>query len=126
MVSRGRGILYIAEFPPRPIITNTSFESNSIAIYWQSNDAIEYYRIRYNFVIRECTSEASMSTQSRQVNTTNKSNIILNSLNNEIEEDSDYNISLIAINSTQKSQAIMIMNATKEAGTHMLNQILYY
>ena len=88
------------------------FESNSITIKWQRDDAAEHYEIQYNFTIRECTS--IMSMQSRQVNTTNKTNF---TLRGGIEEDSDYNIILTAVNSHGSSQADVIMNATKEAGT---------
>lgn len=106
---------HVAVPPSHPVITNTSFGSNSIAINWQRDDAVEYYQIQYNFTIRECKFSSKVNMQNRTVNTT-KSGIVLNGPSDGIEEDSDYNISLIAINSNGNSQANMIMNTTKEAG----------
>ena len=105
-------LFFIDGYPSFPIITSTLFESNSITINWKMDDTAERYEIQYNFTIRECTS--IMSTQSRQVNTTNKTNF---TLRERIEEDSDYYISLTAVNSNGSSQADVITNKTKEAGT---------
>ena len=43
---------------------------------------------------------------------------IHNSTNLPVEEDSDYNISLISVNSNVSSPATIVIGATKEAGMH--------
>jgi hypothetical protein len=73
-----------------------------------------YYELQYNFTIRECDSELNMNTM--QVDMTNDTSIVLNDIDNGVEEDSDYNILLSAVNGTGKSQAPIIMNMTKAAG----------
>ena len=46
----------------------------------------------------------------------NESNITLNDIDDGVEENSDFNILLTAINPTGRSQAPTISNRTKEAG----------
>ena len=102
----------------QPSITNQSFESNIITIYWKQNDAVESYRIQYNFTIRQCANEmATQITNDELNNITERNNYTIhNAASLPVEEDSNYNISLIAVNSDVRSPAAIIMNTTKEAG----------
>ena len=100
------------------MITNHSFESNSIAIYWEQDDLARSYKIQYNFTIRECADEMATLVTSHELSVTmNRNNYtIRNSADMPVEEDSDYNISLIAINSNVSSPAVIIIGTTKQAG----------
>jgi hypothetical protein len=90
---------------------STLFESTTISIYWQRDDTVMYYELQYTFTIREC---GNMNTV--QVDMINDTSIVLNGTDNGVEEDGDYNILLIAVNSTGTSQAPIILNTTKAAG----------
>lgn len=46
----------------------------------------------------------------------NESNITLNDIDDGVEEDSDFNILLTAVNANERSQAPIISNRTEEAG----------
>ena len=101
-----------------PTITNYSIESNSIAIYWEQDDLAQSYKIQYNFTIRECADEMATLITSHELNETmNRNNYtIRNSADMPVEEDSDYNISLVAVNSDVSSPAAIIIGTTKQAG----------
>ena len=101
----------------QPSITNQSFDSNFIAIYWKQDNVVESYKIQYNFTIKQCADE--MDYESNEIILAG--NIYNYTIHNEtsmrVEENSVYNISVIAVNSDVSSPAAIIMNATKEAGT---------
>jgi hypothetical protein len=107
-----------------PTITTHSFESDSITIYWEEDDIVESYKIQYNFTIRECADEmARLVTSSSELSEIMERNsyTIHNSTNMPVEEDSDYNISVIAVNSDVSSPAAIIMGTTKQAGIIIMN-----
>jgi hypothetical protein len=99
-----------------PNIINHSFESDSITIYWTQDDTVKSYKIQYNFTIRECTDEMDTPVTNHEIMERNNYTIH-NSTNMPVEEDSDYNISLVAINSDVSSPAAIIRGRTKQAGT---------
>ena len=49
-----------------------------------------------------------------------RNNYTINSTNALVEEDSDYNISLVAVNSNISSPATVIMGTTKQAGISIM------
>ena len=109
--------IYIFYVVSSPMITNHSFESNSIAIYWEQDDLAQSYKIQYNFTIRECADEMASLVTSHELSETMRNNYtICNGINMPVEEDSDYNISLIAVNSNVNSPAAIIIGTTKQAG----------
>ena len=105
-----------------PSTTNYSFESDSIAIYWKRDDAVESYKIQYNFTMRECANEVNTHVTNNKLNKIQimerNNYTIHNSTDLPVEEDSDYQISLIAVISNVSSPAAVIMGTTKEAGMH--------
>lgn len=103
--------------PLPPVITETSFESTSISISWQDDDTVDHYEIQYNFTVRECANDMDMQITSigPQMIMAN-SYVLLNGTETRVEEDSNYSISLTAVNSIGKSQATIITNMTLEAG----------
>ena len=111
--------IYIFYVVSSPTITNYFFESNSITIYWEQDDLAQSYKIQYNFTIRECADEMATLITSHELNETmNRNNYtIRNSADMPVEEDSDYNISLIAVNSNVNSPAAIINGTTKQTGT---------
>ena len=107
----------------QPSITNHSFESDFVAIYWEQGDAVESYKIQYSYTIRQCTNDSEMVTQvidyKLNILKARNSYTIHNSASTPVEEDSDYKISLIAVNSNVSSPAAVIVNTTKEAGMYV-------
>ena len=107
----------------QPSITNQSFESDSVVIYWEQDNAVESYKIQYSFTIRECTGDSEMAiphTNDKLKMTMARNHYTIhNSANTPVEEDSDYNISLIAVNSDVSSPVAVIMGTTKEAGIYV-------
>ena len=109
-----------------PTITNYSFESNSIAIYWEQDDLAQSYKLQYNFTIRQCADEmATLVTSHELSGTMNRNNYTIhNSADMQVEEDSDYNISLIAVNSNVSSPAATIIGTTKQASMIIISCIM--
>ena len=103
----------------QPSITNHSFGSDYIAIYWEQDDAVESYKIQYNFTIRECANEMITHVTNNELNEIQRNNYTIhNGTNVPVEEDSYYNISLVAVYSGVSSPAAVVMGTTKEAGMH--------
>ena len=109
-----------------PIITNYSFESNSITIYWEQDDLATSYTIQYNFTIRECADEmAGLDIEQELSGIMEKNNYtIRNGTNMRVEEDSDYNVSLVAVNSNVSSPATIIIGTTKQTGIIIISYIM--
>ena len=112
----------------QPLITNQSlFESKSITLYWEQDNAaaVESYKIQYSYTIRQCANE--MNTDSEVTDELNKIQIMARNnytiRDSTVEEDSDYNISLVAVNSNVSSPADTIMGTTKQAGMHVCTQL---
>ena len=115
--------IYIFYVVSSPVITNYSFESNSIAIYWEQDDLAQSYKIQYNFTIRECADKMTRLVTSHEL--MNRNNYTIhNSADIPVEEDSDYNISLIAVNSNVNSPAATIIGTTKQAGIIIISCIM--
>ena len=89
---------------------------NFIALYWEQDDAVKFYKIQYNFTIRECADEMARQVTNHELSEIMRNNYTINSTNVPVEEDSDYNISLVAVNSNVSSPATVIMGTTKQAG----------
>ena len=71
--------------------------------------------------MRECANEVNTHVTNNKLNKIQimeRNNYTINNTNVPVEEDSDYNISLIAVNSYVSSPAAVIMGTTKEAGMH--------
>ena len=89
-------------------------DSTSINITWTTKDIdiVHGYEIQYNYSIRECQSNSEVM------------NVLINDGNvngytlYDVEEDSDFTISLIAINPAGKSRATTETATTLQAGTY--------
>ena len=87
-------------------MTATSTQANSLHLEWSQSDgadAVESYKINYNFIVNECqdgynSSIYLMDGSLRSYNITNSSDHL-------VEEDSTYNITLTAVNSVTSSEA---------------------
>ena len=113
----------------QPSITNQSFDSNFIAIYWKQDNVVESYKIQYNFTIKQCADEMDAQVtnyyESNEIILARNNYTIHNETSMRVEENSVYNISVIAVNSDVSSPAAIIMNATKEAGIILLSTSTY-
>ena len=85
-------------------------------ISWISNekDVIHSYILQYSYSIRECESTSDVFDIS--IHGYNRSYIL-----NQLEEDSVFNISLVAINPAGRSEAATIVVTTLNAGERNFN-----
>jgi hypothetical protein len=100
--------------PSQPIDLSTSVGSTNIEITWSTrdDDIVDGYQVQYDYHIRQCPNNTP-----GMMNSTNISNS-KNSHNLEhLEEDSEFNISLIAFNPAGRSEAANVVATTAPSGT---------
>ena len=108
---------------PSPTGFMASALSTSINLTWdqpQGADAVDYYEIRYNFTINECNEDNDHSYRSVLVNVSNSSSRsynLVDGADTPVEEDSMYYVTLVAVNSKVRSEAVSLMTTTLQAGT---------
>ncbi len=87
----------------------TATQENSLHLEWQQSDgadAVESYIINYCFTVNECRDEDHSSCFTIYLNDgTLRSYNITDSSDHIVEEDSTYNITLIAVNNVTVSKA---------------------
>jgi hypothetical protein len=91
-------------------VTTTATQANSLHLEWRQfdgADAVESYELNYCFIVNECRDEhhSSCCTDQLRIDGSLRSYNITNSSNHIVEEDSTYNITLIAVNSVTVSEA---------------------
>ena len=107
------GSIFIIGRPSQPIGLNASVGSTFINLTWsrRENDTVHGYELLYDYSINECQNNTGMMTITQISNTTNSLNL------EHLEEDSEFNISLIAFNPAGRSEPATIMATTSPSGT---------
>ena len=98
-------------------------DSTFINVTWtkKDNDIVHSYELQYNYSIRECRSKSDVINVS-----INSGNNITNSYTlYNVEEDSDFTISLVAINPAGRSEAATKVTTTLQTGmcVHVIFQM---
>ena len=112
--------------PSSPMISETKFESNNINISWNKDVTVDHYNIQYNVTILECAGEISAMQNGNyksSVMTVNSSFYVINGSVNRTEENSNYTISITAVNTKPirvKSEPTITTIMTEEAGNYKL------
>ena len=103
--------------PSRPNELTTSSDSTFINITWTNgaNSVVHEYELHYSYHIRECQ-DNSVIMDSTRIDNSTKSYTLTN-----LEEDSKFNISLIASNPAGESEPATITATTSTAGTENLS-----
>ena len=110
--------IHAVDFPAKPNITKVSSTSTSINITWTQNltsDA-NSFEIEYNFTISQCPDLGVLNGSLRIDNSSVRHYTLLNSSATPVEEDSNYTISLRAVNMAGNSEAAVYRTTTLEAG----------
>ena len=115
--------VFVVGSPSQPIGMNASVGSTVVNITWskRSNDIVHQYELQYSYRIRECLNNSGTSNITELSNSSRS-----HTLENQ-EEDSDFTISLFAINPAGKSEAATVMATTLPSGasnTAVKNSIL--
>ena len=106
------GSVFVVGSPSQPIRLNTSVGPIFVNITWsiRGGDIVYGYELQYNYHIRQCPNIGMMNS----IQITNKTNY--HTLEH-LEEDSEFNISLIAFNPAGRSEPATIMATTLPSGT---------
>ena len=91
----------------------------SITLTWMQpgGPEVESYEINYSYILNECSGVRDPQVTVTLSNSSLRSYTIENGPETPVEEDSEYSISLIAINSVGRSPASDTRVTTDEAGT---------
>ena len=99
-----------------PVLMDATATSTTIALSWtQSGSSVDSYTVSYNYTIRRCGS--GPVSGSEEISDGNARNFNLTGL----EEDSDYTITLTAINLAGQLTSNQISTNTKSAGLSKLS-----
>ena len=116
----------IVGIPSQPTNLTAVPGSTSINVSWISHeeDVIQNYVLQYSYSIRECDNSSDVVNVS--VDDSENSHMLF-----PLEEDSDFNISLVAINPAGRSEAATVMVTTLTAGKskvykHQISSIYWY
>ena len=104
--------------------------ATSISLTWDQTEgaeAVDRYEISYSYVVGECVSDGSEPTN-RPVTVTmidgsQRSYNIMDSYATPVEEDSQYTISIKAINLVNSSVAVNVSTTTQPAGLNMCSKL---
>ena len=101
-----------------PVLLNGTATSTTIALSWtQSGSSVDSYTVSYNYTIRMCGSDPM--SRSKDISDGNARSFTLTDL----EEDSDYTITLTAISTAGQLNSNQISATTDTAGTLMLMKL---
>ena len=114
--------------PPPNLMVSPSSLATSISLTWahpQGGEAVDGYEITYTFQINECVREGNTAPVSPTMvilnNGPQRSYTIMNSSDTLVEEDSDYTITITAVNSVGRSAPSNIAStSTAQAGNVFL------
>ena len=101
-------------------------EATSISITWHQaeGDMVDFYEIEYNFSVNAypefCDRRSTDPITVVVSGSTVQSYTFSNSITTPVEEDSNYSISLTAVNSAGRSKPAKVKPSTQQAGTWML------
>ena len=107
----------------------TQFLATSISVTWDQPlgaDAVEGFEINYSYVIRECIRDGDNFPIPPVTVTLNNGSwrnyTIMDGFNSPVEEDSDYTISMTAVNSVGRSMpSNIVMTRTAFAGECLIS-----
>ena len=104
------------------MIVMTSAKATSITVLWQQaeGDVVESYEIEYNFSVNAypgfCDRSSTNPTTAVVRDSATWSYTLSNSVMTPVEEDSNYSISLTAVNSAGRSEPAKVKSTTQQAG----------
>ena len=106
------GSIFVIGRPSQPIELNASIGSTFINITWsrRENDTVHGYELQYEYSINECQNNTGIMTITQISNTDNSHTL------EDLEADSEFNISLIAFNPAGRSEPATLMGTTLPSG----------
>lgn len=113
--------VFVAGSPSKPTGLNASAGATTVNITWSTPSAsIVYdYELQYNYSIRECLNNSPKMMKSIPISNRTSRHTLEN-----LEEDSDFFISLIAMNPAGSSEAAVLTASTLVSGTAKLHIIV--
>ena len=108
-----RGYLYDSIFSLAPPVLNppTAVTATTLSLSWtQSGSAVNSYTVSYTYTIRRCGS--GLTSDSVEISNGNARSVMLDNL----EEDSDYSITLIANRGSIQVNSNVVSATTSSAG----------
>ena len=112
-------VIYLSIVPiPSPTNLTSMSTASSIFLQWEqeNKNLIEKYEIVYNYTVRRCgilnSSSINISISNDEITRHNLSN----SDTTPIEEDSEYDILLTAMNSVGRSESVNVQLSTLQSG----------
>ena len=103
-----------------PVLMDATATSTTIALSWtQSGSSVDNYTLSYNYTIRRCGS--GPVSGSVEISDGNARRFTLT----ELEEDSDYTITLIAISTSGQRTSNQITTTTDTAGLYIVYYVNY-
>ena len=114
--------IFVVGRPSQPIGLNASTGFNFINITWskRANDYVYEYELHYSYHIRECQ-DNSVIMNSIKIDNSTKNYSLMN-----LEEDSEFNISLVASNLAGKSEPATVVATTLTSGRDIYRIHKYY
>ena len=105
----------IVSFAVAPVLMDVTATSTTIDLSWtQNGSSVESYTVSYNYTIRRCGSGPVSGSEDPEISDSNARNFTLTNL----EEDSDYTITLTAISAAVKLTSNKINTTTTTAGVY--------
>ena len=97
-----------------PVLMDATATSTTIALSWtQSGSSVDSYTVSYNYTIRRCGSDPESGSE--EISDGNARSFTWTDL----EEDSDYTITLTAISLTGQLTSNQISTTTNTAGSYL-------
>jgi hypothetical protein len=99
--------------PSQPTGLNTSVGPTNVTITWSTRDSdiVHGYELQYNYHIRQCPNNASGMMISINISNSENRHTLM-----DLEEDSEFNISLIAYNPAGRSEPAYVVATTLPSG----------
>ena len=100
----------------------TATTATSITVTWEHpGGLLDSYELAYRYFINECGNNIGDPPVTMTLSSSQNNYTIENGPSTPVEEDSDYSISLVAINSAGRSSSARVLVTTPEAG-----MVLYF
>ena len=112
--------VFVVGRPSQPTGLSTSVGSTNVEITWSTSDGdiIYGYELEYSYHIRQCPINTGMMSSSINISNSTNSYTLEN-----LEEDSEFNISLTAFNPAGRSEPANLVATTLPSGTVNLNTL---
>jgi hypothetical protein len=104
--------------PSQPIGLNTSVGPTNVTITWSTRDSdiVHGYELQYDYHIRQCPNNAPGMVRSINISNSTNSHTLV-----DLEEDSEFNLSLTALNPAGRSEPASVVATTLPSGTEKLS-----